>query len=67
MKKNNVKLLDEDDFIIGQKASDSRMLKMKRDMQLFTVNLTTTPETNSDSILYGMLIILLNFTLLYIS
>ena len=66
MKKNNVKLLD-DDFIIGQKASDSRMFKIKLDMQLFTVNSTTTFETNSDSILYGMLIILLTFTLLYIS
>ena len=35
-------------------------------MQLFTVNSTTTPETNSDSILYGMLITLFTFTLLYI-
>ena len=35
-------------------------------MQLFTVN-STTNETNSDSILYGLLIILLTFTLIYIS
>ena len=67
IKKNNVKLLDEDDFIINQKVSDSRMLKLKLDMQLFTVTSTTIFETNSDSILYGMLIILLSFTLLYFS
>ena len=53
-------------LFINTKASDSQMLKMKLDMQLFTDNSTTTPETNSDTILYGMLIILLPFTLLYI-
>ena len=67
MKTNNVKLLDEDDLIIGQKPSDSRMLKIKLDMRLFTVYSTTTPKTNLDSILYGMLIILFTFTLLYIT
>ena len=36
-------------------------------MQLFTDNSTATSETKSDSIIYGMLIILLTITLLYIS
>ena len=62
MKQKNIKLLDEDDLFINTKKSDSQMLKMKLDMQLFTDNSTATPETNSDSILYGMLIILLTFT-----
>ena len=54
MKKINIKLLDENDFIIGQKASDLQMLKIKLDMKLFIVNSTTTPETNNHSTAYCM-------------
>ena len=54
MKKININLLDENDFIIGQKASDSQILKIKLDMQLFTDNSTTTPETNDHSTAYCM-------------
>ena len=54
MKLNNIKLLDEDDIFIGKGASESHMLKMKLDMQLYSDNSTTTLETNADSKLYGM-------------
>ena len=54
MKKNNIKLLDEDDIFISTGASESQMLKMKLDMQLFSDNSTTTLETNADSTSYGM-------------
>ena len=54
MKKSNIKLLDEDDLIICQKASDLQMLKMKLDMQLFTDNSTATSKTNADSTSYFM-------------
>ena len=67
MKQHNIKLLDEDELFIKTKASDSQMLKMKLDMQLFSDNSTAISETYSDSIIYGMLIILLTITLLYIS
>ena len=52
--KNNIKPLDEDDFIIEQKASDLQMLKIKLDMQLFTDSSRATAETNADSTSYCM-------------
>ena len=54
MNKNNIKLLDEDDFFISKGASESQMLKMKLDMQLFSDSSTTTHESNADTALYGM-------------
>ena len=54
VKKNNIRLLNEDDFIIEQKASDLQMSKMKLDMQFFTDSSRATPETNADSTSYCM-------------
>ena len=62
MKQNKLKLLDENDLFINTKTSDSQMFTLKLDMQLFTDN-SMTIETNSDTILYGMLIILLTLSL----
>ena len=69
IKKSKIKLLDEDDFIIGQEASDSQMLKMKLEMQLVADNSTSTPETNADFTSYFMSIniikcyIIINFSI----
>ena len=54
MNKNNIKLLDEDDFFISKGASESQMFTMKLNMQLFSDSLTTTHESNADTAFYGM-------------
>ena len=61
MKKNNIKLLNEDDLFISKVAFESQMMKMKLDMQLFYDNLTTTLETIADSTSYGMSIRIIKF------
>ena len=67
MNKNNIKLLDENDFFICNGASDSQMLKMKLDMQhVLIIRLQLMKQM---LILNYMvcLLVCLTFKLLYIS